>query len=195
MFLGCMNGFIQNQFDSSADIVTRECAHWNMVKLIWGPPGTGKMKIVVSLLYVLLNTRCITLTCAPTNIAVLGITKRLMQNAQSHLQYDKYGLGDIVLFGNGERMKIDDHEDLFDVFLMNRVDVLASCLSPNNGWRIGMLSMICLLKDPKEEYHKYSEKQKKKDNDNDDNEDTDDEEAEKKKRETLLVKNLVRAMI
>ncbi|KAM3357274.1 hypothetical protein P3S68_023988 [Capsicum galapagoense] len=166
-----------------------------MVKLIWGPPGTGKTKIVVSLLYVLLNTRCITLTCAPTNIAVLGITKRLMQNAQSHLQYDKYGLGDIVLFGNWEKMKIDDHEDLFDVFLMNRVDVLASCLSPNNGWRIGMLSMICLLKDPEEEYRKYSEKQKKKDNDSDDNEDTDDEEAEKKKKRNDTSQNLVRAMI
>ncbi|XP_047269325.1 TMV resistance protein N-like [Capsicum annuum] len=42
-------------------------------------------------------------------------------------------LGDIVLFCNRERMKIGDHEDLFDVFLNNRVDVFASFLSPNNG--------------------------------------------------------------
>ncbi|KAF3616465.1 hypothetical protein FXO37_35064, partial [Capsicum annuum] len=115
-------------------------------------------KTVTSLLYVLSKIRCRTLTYAPTNVAVLGVTKKLIQNAQSLLQYDKYGLGDIVLFCNRERMKIDDHEDLFDVFLKNHVNVLASCLSPNNGWRIGILSMICLLEDPEEEYRKYSEK-------------------------------------
>ncbi|CAN4109758.1 unnamed protein product [Withania somnifera] len=124
--------------------------------------------------------RCRTLTCAPTNIAVLGVAKRLMQNVQHFLQYDTYGLGDIVLFGNGERMKIDDHEDLFDIFLKNRVDALASCLSPNNGWRIGIQSMICLLEDPEEQYRKYLEKQKDMDHDTDDNEDLDDEEEEDK---------------
>ncbi|XP_059284239.1 probable helicase MAGATAMA 3 isoform X1 [Lycium ferocissimum] len=161
-------------------IATRECAHRNMVKLIWGPPGTGKTKTVASLLYVLLQMKCRTLTCAPTNIAVLGVTKRLMQNVQHFPQYDTYGLGDIVLFGNGERMKIDDHEDLFDVFLDNRVAALVSCLSPYNGWRIGIQSMICLLEDPKEQYRKYLEKQKDKDHDSDDTEDIDDEEEEEK---------------
>nr|XP_033511237.1 uncharacterized protein LOC104093119 [Nicotiana tomentosiformis] len=119
-------------------IATRECDNRNMVKLIWGPPGTGKSKTVASLLYVLLKMKCRTLTCAPTNIAVLGVTKRLMQHVLD-------GLGDIILFGNGKRMKIDDHEDLFDVFHKNRVDTLVSCLSPNTGWRIGVQSMICLL--------------------------------------------------
>ncbi|PHT97060.1 hypothetical protein BC332_34014 [Capsicum chinense] len=122
------------------------------VKPIWGPPGTGKTKTVTSLLYVLSKIRCRTLTYAPTNVAMLGVTKKQIQNAQSLLQYDKYGLGDIVLFCNRERMKINDHEDLFDVFLKNHVNVLASCLSLNNGWRIGILSMICLLDDPEEEY-------------------------------------------
>ncbi|KAF3665747.1 hypothetical protein FXO38_09417 [Capsicum annuum] len=149
---------LKNQFDYSAHIATRECAHRYTVKPIWGPPRTGKMKIVASLLYVLLKIRCRTLTCAPTNVAVLGVAKKLMQNAQRRLQYDKNGLGDIVLFCNRERMKIDDHEDSFDVFLKNHVNVLASCLCPNNGWRIGILSMICLLEDPEEEYRKYSEK-------------------------------------
>ncbi|XP_060189971.1 uncharacterized protein LOC132618998 [Lycium barbarum] len=161
-------------------IATRECAHRNMVKLIWGPPGTGKTKTVASLLYVLLQMKCRTLTCAPTNIAVLGVTKRLMQNVKHFPQYDTYGLGDIVLFGNGERMKIEDHEDLFDVFLDNRVAALVSCLSPYNGWRIGIQSMTCLLEDPKEQYHKYLEKQKDKDHDSDDTEDIDDEEEEEK---------------
>ncbi|KAJ8531447.1 hypothetical protein K7X08_026881 [Anisodus acutangulus] len=159
-------------------VATRECAHGNTVKLIWGPPGTGKTKTVGSLLYVLLKMRCRTLTCAPTNVAVLGVTKRLMQNVQSCLQYDTYGLGDIVLFGNGERMKIDDHEDLFDVFLNNRVDALASCLSPNSGWRIGIQSMICLLEHPEEQYRKYVENLKDKEHETDDNEDIDDGEEE-----------------
>lgn len=157
-------------------VATRECAHRNTVKLIWGPPGTGKTKTVASLLYVLLKMRCRTLTCAPTNIAVLGVTKRLMQNVQSCLHYDTYGLGDIVLFGNGERMKIDDHEDLFDIFLKNRVDALTSCLSPISGWRSGIQSMTCLLEDPEEEYRKYKGKLKDKDSDSDDNVDIDDEE-------------------
>ncbi|XP_075098103.1 uncharacterized protein LOC107796774 isoform X1 [Nicotiana tabacum] len=161
-------------------VATRECGHRNTVKLIWGPPGTGKTRTVASLLYVLLKMKCRTLTCAPTNIAVLGVTKKLMQHVQDGQEYDTYGLGDIVLFGNGERMKIDDHEDLFDVFLSNRVDALASCLSPNNGWKVGIQSMICLLEDPEEQYRKYLEKQKDKEHDTDDNQNTDDEEEEEK---------------
>ncbi|XP_055826633.1 uncharacterized protein LOC129895028 [Solanum dulcamara] len=159
-------------------VATRECAHRNTVKLIWGPPGTGKTKTVASLLYVLLKMRCRTLTCAPTNIAVLGVTKRLMQNVRSCLHYDTYGLGDIVLFGNGERMKIDDHDDLFDVFLSNRVAALASCLSPISGWKIGIQSMTCLLEDPEEQYRKYLLKDK--DRDSDDDADIDDDEEEEK---------------
>ncbi|KAG5614103.1 hypothetical protein H5410_013927 [Solanum commersonii] len=161
-------------------VATRECAHQNTVKLIWGPPGTGKTKTVASLLFVLLKMRCRTLTCAPTNVAVLGVTKRLMQNVQSCLHYDTYGLGDIVLFGNGERMKIDDHEDLFDVFLSNRVAALVSCLSPISGWRIGIQSMTCLLENPEEEYRKYLEKLKDKNHDSDDNAEIDDEVGEEK---------------
>ncbi|KAG5614102.1 hypothetical protein H5410_013926 [Solanum commersonii] len=139
-------------------IATRECDHRNMVKLIWGPPGTGKTKTVASSLYVLLKMKCRTSTCAPTNIAVLGVAKRLMQHVQDGLEYDMYGLGDIVLFGNGERMKIGDHEDLFDVFLESRVDVLASCLSAIDGWKSSVQSMICLLEDPEEKYRNLSNK-------------------------------------
>lgn len=141
-----------------------------MVKLIWGPPGTGKTKTVASLLYVLFKMKCRTLTCAPTNIAVLGVAKRLMQHVQDGLEYDTYGLGDVVLFGNGERMKIGDHEDLFDVFLEYRVDVLASCLSSKDGWKSSVQSMICLLEDPKEHYRKYLEKDENKEHDTSDDE-------------------------
>ncbi|XP_057501171.1 uncharacterized protein LOC130785117 [Actinidia eriantha] len=158
-------------------IAVRECRHQNTVKLIWGPPGTGKTKTVGSLLFVLLSMKCRTLTCAPTNIAVLGVTSRLMSLVRETLKYDTYGLGDIVLFGNGKRMKIEDHEEVLDVFLDHcvrlsnkkecRVRTLAKCFAPKSGWKHNVESMICLLEDPEELYRLYLERKKEED-DNDD---------------------------
>ncbi|XP_033514290.1 uncharacterized ATP-dependent helicase C29A10.10c-like [Nicotiana tomentosiformis] len=141
-------------------IATRECGHRNAINLVWGPPGTGKTKTVASLLYLLFKMKCRTLTCAPTNIAVFGIIKRVMQLLQDGLEYETYGLGDIVLFGNGKRMGIDDHEDLFDVFLDNRVAALGSSLSPDHGWKNHILSMVSFLEDPEEQYREYLGKEK-----------------------------------
>ncbi|CAK9150158.1 unnamed protein product [Ilex paraguariensis] len=162
-------------------IATRECDHKNTVKLIWGPPGTGKTKTVASLLFALLGLKCRTLGCAPTNITVLGVTAMLMNLVRVALPYDTYGLGDIVLFGNGERMKIDDHEDLFDVFLNFRVSILAHCFAPSSGWKGRTELMIRLLEDPEEEYKLYRKKMKNDDEDHDDedeDEDEDDDEQE-----------------
>ncbi|KAG5534411.1 hypothetical protein RHGRI_022511 [Rhododendron griersonianum] len=145
----------------SSCVATRQCHHQNTVKLIWGPPGTGKTETVASLLFVLLRIKCRTLTCAPTNIAVLGVTLRLMSLVNRALEYDTYGLGDIVLFGNEKRMEIDDHEDLFDVFLDYRVNALSGCLAPLTGWKHNVESMIRLLEDPEEMYRLYLEERKK----------------------------------
>ncbi|KAF5959426.1 hypothetical protein HYC85_000635 [Camellia sinensis] len=139
-------------------VATRECHHQNSVKLIWGPPGTGKTGTVGALLFALLKMKCRTLTCAPTNIAVLEVTTRLVNFARNSLQYDTYGLGDIVLFGNGERMKIDDHEDLFDVYLDYRISALYGCFAPMYGWKNSIESMICLLEDPQKMYLLYLNK-------------------------------------
>ncbi|XP_019172081.1 PREDICTED: uncharacterized protein LOC109167514 [Ipomoea nil] len=141
-------------------VKARRCVHRNSVKLIWGPPGTGKTNTVASLLSHLFNIKCRTLTCAPTNIAVVGVAKRLMDLVRGSLRYDSYGIGDIVVFGNGERMKIDDHEDLREVFLDNRVNALARCLSPFDGWQVGLNWMINLLEEPKKEYQKYLDEMK-----------------------------------
>ncbi|GKD57381.1 hypothetical protein Tco_1290768 [Tanacetum coccineum] len=81
----------------------------------------------------LLTTR--TFTCAPTNIVVVGVTKRLMSLMRNSLVYDTYGLRDIVLFGNGGRMKIDEHNDLLDIFLDKPVKMLHDCLAPFSGWK------------------------------------------------------------
>ncbi|GFZ18355.1 P-loop containing nucleoside triphosphate hydrolases superfamily protein [Actinidia rufa] len=175
-------------------IAMRECRHQNTVKLIWGPPGTGKTKTVGSLLFVLLRLKCRTLTCAPTNIAVLGVTSRLMSLVRETLKYDTYGLGDVVLFGNGKRMKIEDHEEVLDVFLDHcvrlsnkeecrvrlsnkkecRVRTLAKCFAPKSGWKHNVESMICLLEDPEELYRLYLERKKEEE----DNDDEDKEELE-----------------
>ncbi|CAA2988419.1 Hypothetical predicted protein [Olea europaea subsp. europaea] len=143
-------------------IVTRECHHRNDVKLIWGPPGTGKTRTISSLLFALLRMKCRTLTCAPTNVAVIGVAKKLLSLLSGTLLFDTYGLGDVVLFGNGERMKIDDHEDLYDVFLDYRVSVLSRCLAPFSGWTAGIVSLTSLLEDPEEQYQQYMLKEKQK---------------------------------
>ncbi|KAJ8442442.1 hypothetical protein Cgig2_018719 [Carnegiea gigantea] len=131
----------------------RQCPHQSSnVKLIWGPPGTGKTKTVASLLFVLLKLRCRTLTCAPTNIAVLQVAERLMGLVLAFLDHDTYGLGDIVLFGNEERMKVKDHDVLVDIFLDYRVEILNNCI---RGWRPSLGSMISLLEDPEGRYNEY----------------------------------------
>ena len=44
------------------------------------------------------------------------------------LEYDTYGLGDVVFFGNGKRMKILDFHNFLDIFLDYRVSILHKCL-------------------------------------------------------------------
>ncbi|KAK2979221.1 hypothetical protein RJ640_009619, partial [Escallonia rubra] len=157
-------------------IATSACRHENSVKLIWGPPGTGKTKTVASLLFGLLKMKCRTLTCAPTNIAVLEVTSRLVSLVTNSLENDTYGLGDIVLLINGERMKIDDNEVLLDVYLNYRVDVLVDCLNEFSGWRRSIESMICLLDNPEEQYQLYLSKEREENvNQDRDGETTEDE--------------------
>ncbi|CAH8339053.1 unnamed protein product [Eruca vesicaria subsp. sativa] len=129
----------------------KDCYHRNNIKLIWGPPGTGKTKTTSVLLLNLLKMRCRTVTCAPTNIAVLEVASRVV----SLLVSESLRFGDIVLFGNKERMKIDEREeDLCDVFLDYRVNELYHCLQAETGWRANVNHMISLLSDPKDVYHK-----------------------------------------
>nr|XP_043633424.1 uncharacterized protein LOC122604612 [Erigeron canadensis] len=149
------------QLDSSQEaavwncIAARDCRHQNTIKLIWGPPGTGKTKTISSLLHMLLKMKCRTLTCAPTNIAVLGVAKRVIRLVRDSLEYDTYGLGDIILFGNRQRMKIDDCKDLSDIFLSLRVKILSDCVAPLSGWKGCCEWMIRFLEDPQKQYVSY----------------------------------------
>ncbi|PSS21431.1 Helicase MAGATAMA 3 [Actinidia chinensis var. chinensis] len=156
-------------------IATKCCYHENTVKLIWGPPGTGKTKTIGVLLCVLLRMKCRTLTCAPTNLAVLEVTRRLLRLVTESVEYGIYGLGDIVLFGNRKRMKIDANEDLINVFIDYRAKILVKCFAPLSGWRHCLRSMISLLEDPEHLYRLYLCNGKEKNEDSDDDMEEEDE--------------------
>jgi senataxin len=95
-----------------------------------------------------------TLTCAPTNTAVVEVASRLL----SFLEDDFYGgggrhfsLGDVVLYGNRISVKVDD--DLSKIFLEHRVSRLK-----NANWRDLLNCMLELLGKPfamHSSYRKY----------------------------------------
>ncbi|XP_024640725.1 helicase sen1 [Medicago truncatula] len=140
----------QNLNESQEDAVSScvsmmNCNHAD-IKLIWGPPGTGKTKTVACLLFSLLKLQTRTLTCAPTNTAILQVASRLNRLVMDSLEHDTYSLGDIVLFGNGKRMNFSSHQGLVKFFLDYHVENLMECFDPNTGWKTNLLSMIQLLK-------------------------------------------------
>ncbi|AES99089.2 P-loop nucleoside triphosphate hydrolase superfamily protein [Medicago truncatula] len=146
----------QNLNESQEDAVSScvgmiNCCHAN-IKLIWGPPGTGKTKTVACLLFSLFKLKTRTLTCAPTNTAILQVATRIHSLVMDSVEHDTYGLGDIVLFGNNKRMKLDSYPGLGDIFLDYRVRNLMQCFSPLTGWKQTLESMTQFLKDPKKEY-------------------------------------------
>ncbi|KAK9942494.1 hypothetical protein M0R45_008158 [Rubus argutus] len=143
-----------------------KCHHQNTVQLIWGPPGTGKTKTVGLSLFALFNLKCRTLTCAPTNIAVVEVTTRLLRLVNQSMDYGKYGLGDIILFGNRGRLKIDNYDYLLEVFLDHRARILSKCFAPLSGWKHWLESMIDLLEDPNKQYLLYLQLIRERCNDN-----------------------------
>lgn len=141
----------------SSCLETRNLRDKTCVKLIWGPPGTGKTKTVATLLFALLNLGCKTVVCAPTNTAVAEVASRLLVlfKGSSSSEHSTYGLGDIVLAGNRGRMGIDSkNEDLLDVFLDHRISKLKELLSPLTGWKQSLELFIEFLEDPESLYKK-----------------------------------------
>ncbi|KAL0712848.1 hypothetical protein Bca4012_019826 [Brassica carinata] len=149
---------------------TRSFSEKTSVKLIWGPPGTGKTKTVATLLFTVLNLGCKTVVCAPTNTAVVGVASRLLALVKqfSSSNHSAYGLGNIVVAGNRVRMGIDSkNNDLLDVFLEHRISKLSELSLSMSGWELSLSSFIDYLEKAESNYKTYvlsSEKKKGDDN-------------------------------
>ncbi|KAM6589846.1 hypothetical protein CsatA_012451 [Cannabis sativa] len=83
------------------------------------------------------------------------VTERLVKRVIESSTHDTYGLGDIVLIGNGRRMNIEERDELQSVFLQNRVDVFNYCFGSKTGWKDSLVSMISLLEEPVDKYRLY----------------------------------------
>ncbi|TVU16038.1 hypothetical protein EJB05_39585, partial [Eragrostis curvula] len=103
------------------------------------------------------TTRCRVLTCAPTNTAISQVAARLVALRKQHPVADDAGcVGDLLLFGNRERMSIDG--DLSEIFLDTRVKRLKiRCFSPATGWRHCLVSLAVFLEEPRTVFDQYNE--------------------------------------
>jgi len=93
---------------------------------------------------------CRVLTCAPTNTAIRQVASRLLelrkQQHPSGASDDGGGcLGDLLLFGNRQRMSIATGSSLDDIFLDTRLNRLRACFSPDTGWRQCLRSVEVFL--------------------------------------------------
>ncbi|KAF4359489.1 hypothetical protein F8388_001533 [Cannabis sativa] len=125
------------------------CENRDAFELIWGPPGTGKTKTNATLLVSLLKMNYRTLVCAPTNVAITEVASRVLKIVtESKPMF--CSLGDILLFGNKERLKVGS--DIEDIFLEHRVQRLTECLG-SLGWNNCFTSMINFLENCVSQYH------------------------------------------
>ncbi|EEE61559.1 hypothetical protein OsJ_15907 [Oryza sativa Japonica Group] len=146
-----------SQLNAVADCVSVMENQLSSLKLIWGPPGTGKTKTISTILWAMLIKGRKTLTCAPTNTSILEVASRIVRLVRGCSDGSACFLSDIVLFGNKKRMKIDDGHELSVIFLDSRAERLLPCFVPNTGWRHCLCSLIDLLENSVTKYKYYIE--------------------------------------
>ncbi|KAI3941858.1 hypothetical protein MKW92_001566 [Papaver armeniacum] len=155
-----------NESQTSAvvtSISASQCNHKPSVKLVWGPPGTGKTKTVSILLNILLKRNYRTVLCAPTNVAVKEVALRVFQHVKEAYQRglgenDKFSsFGDILLFGNKERLGVLD--DLDEIYLDYRVERLVEFFGLI-GWKHTFRSMMDILRNCGSQYQVFLENEK-----------------------------------
>ncbi|KAJ0719210.1 putative TPR and ankyrin repeat-containing protein [Helianthus annuus] len=138
-----------------------ECCHGSFVEQIWGPPGTGKTTTVSVLLFILLQMNRRTLTCAPTNVAIVQVASCVLNllkrssNTRTESGEFFYCIGDVLLFGNKQRLKVGTEVE--EIYLENRVKRLTECFGTLTGWQHCIRSMVDLLEDCVSKYHVYVE--------------------------------------
>ncbi|GJU96611.1 UvrD-like helicase, ATP-binding domain, P-loop containing nucleoside triphosphate hydrolase [Tanacetum coccineum] len=115
-----------------------QCCHISSVEQISGPPGTGKTMTVSVLIAILLQMKNRTLTCAPTNVAIVELASRVLnlvrESFKSTTSSGDYfcSVGDLLLFGNKEILK--DSIDIEEIYLEHRIE------------RLNMISLMdCLI--------------------------------------------------
>jgi senataxin len=74
-----------------------------------------------------------TLVCAPTNVAVLQVASQLVELIEKNHSVLPFSFGDIVLFGNVDRMKVG--KKLSKIFLTTRSQELSQCYSGKDGFK------------------------------------------------------------
>lgn len=169
-----------SQLEAVHDCVSAMQLDSSSVRLILGPPGTGKTKTISALLWSMLVKKRRTLTCAPTNTAVVEVASRvlgLLEESSGGSSTKRCYVSDVVLFGNEGRMSVD--VNLAKIFMDSRVRRLRDCFMPSTGWTHCLSSMLRLLEHPLVLYGRYAE-----DMDNqikDELEELDEEFAEKRK--------------
>ncbi|KAK3222793.1 hypothetical protein Dsin_009818 [Dipteronia sinensis] len=143
------------------------CNHKSSVDLIWGPPGTGKTKTVSILLFNLLKVmKCRTLVCAPTNVAITEVASRVLKLVKESFEGDagrdilSCPLGDILLFGNKERLKIG--AEIEEIYIDHRVKRLQECFGQQTGWKHHLDSMKAFLEGCVSQYHIFLQNELKK---------------------------------
>nr|GEX43862.1 UvrD-like helicase, ATP-binding domain, P-loop containing nucleoside triphosphate hydrolase [Tanacetum cinerariifolium] len=159
-----------------AALCKTQCCHVSSVEQIWGPPGTGKTMTVSVLLFFLLQMKQRTLTCAPTNVAIVQLASRALSLVRESFKTTTASgdyicsVGDLLLFGSKEILKVST--DVEEIYLEHRVERLAECLGPLTGWKHCVESMIDLLENCVSQYYSFIEseflKEKQLSNENDD---------------------------
>ncbi|KAL4575585.1 hypothetical protein LXL04_022433 [Taraxacum kok-saghyz] len=147
-----------------AAIHKMDCSHKSSVEQIWGPPGTGKTMTVSVMLSIFLQMKCRTLTCAPTNVAIVAVASRVLSLVKESSKTitangdSFYSVGDLLLFGNKDRLKIGTNIE--EIYLDHRVEKLIECLGSLTGWKHCIKSMIDLLEDCVFQYRVFVENEK-----------------------------------
>lgn len=146
----------KSQLEAVVDCVRlRNCDHKSFVKLIWGPPGTGKTRTVSTMLWSLLRLKCRTLTCAPTNVAIVEVASRVVKLVKESVEVGESGattsLGDMLIYGSICRSALEVHEICLDY----RVEKLVECLGIEKGWKHWFSAMLDLLEDCVSQYQLF----------------------------------------